>query len=74
MCIRDSIKRELAEVRNTVEYLEKDRRENNEIISGLKIDADNKTEIKNNVEKFIGQNLEVNVQTSEVYKIGEKCG
>ena len=42
------------------------------IISGLKIVADNKTEIKKNIENFIGQYLEVNMQTSEVYKIGGK--
>ena len=64
--------KELAEVRNTVEYLEKDRSKYNGIISGLKIDADNETGIKNNVENFIGQYLEVNMQTSEVYKIGGK--
>ena len=43
---RMDIKKELAEVRNTAEYLEKDIRKNSVIISGIKIDADNKTEIR----------------------------
>lgn len=66
------IREELEEVKLTVERLDKERRKNNVVINGLKIDVEDKTTLKSYIEKFMEQKLGVLLQLRETHRLGEK--
>lgn len=68
----DEIKKELRETNIRLEQLEREKRRNNVVITGLTIANSNTTELKQEMEKFIQQKLEMSVPVQTAYKIGPK--
>ena len=66
------IREELEEIKLSVERMDKDRRKNNVVISGLEIDTEDTTALKEKVEGFIEQKMGVAIQVKEVHRLGEK--
>lgn len=65
-------KEKLREVSDTVEWLEKERRKNNLVMSGIKIDTEDKKVLKQAVENMFENNLQVKVQIKAAHRLGEK--
>lgn len=60
---------QLEEVENRMEQIERTSRKNNIIITGLKIESDNKNEIKKEIETFIKNELQIETQINKSYQI-----
>lgn len=63
-------KAELKKIKDRVEMLEKEKRENNIIIKGLLIDTNNGDVVKETITNFIKQELDLEVTIEEAYKLG----
>lgn len=75
----EQIKNENREIRgkikaleNTVEWMEKEKRKNNIVMYGLKIDTNDSKTLKQATEKFMEQQLNINVRVNTANKIGDK--
>lgn len=66
------IREELREIKLSVEGMDKDRRKNNVVINGLKINTENTTTLKKEMEDFIEQKIGVTIQVEKIHKLGEK--
>ena len=68
----EEIRGELNSLKKTIERLERDKREKNVVMTGLKIDtADTKT-LRETTEKFLEQHLEVKVRVKAAHKLGQR--
>ena len=68
----NDIKEKLTEVCNKVERLEKEKRRNNVVITGLELQTEDPTLLKSDIEKLINERLQINLLTKKAYKIGTK--
>ncbi|KAK9695904.1 hypothetical protein QE152_g32248 [Popillia japonica] len=73
LIINIEIRRELANLRNNVVNLEREKRKMNVVLIGEKIDANKtQTELINKMNNFIKDKLEVQVNIKTVQKLGDK--
>uniref|UniRef100_A0A6P7GGS8 Uncharacterized protein LOC114342381 n=1 Tax=Diabrotica virgifera virgifera TaxID=50390 RepID=A0A6P7GGS8_DIAVI len=66
------IKKELNEIKETIEFMEKQRRKNNVVMSGLAIETYDQSVLKDGMSNFIKHNLKIDVKIKNAYKLGEK--
>lgn len=66
------IKRELLNMRTGLERVERSSVRNNIIIRGLQIDTNNRSELKKDMEKFIKEKLNLQVQIGDAIRVGPK--
>ncbi|KAK9738929.1 hypothetical protein QE152_g9439 [Popillia japonica] len=68
------IKKEVREMRIDIERREKEQRQNNIVMTGLPIDTDNTNVLKEAMENFIKEHLEIDVKVQIATKLGaETC-
>lgn len=68
----EEIKTELRDTNTRLEQLEREKRRNNVVVSGLIIDNSNPADLREGMKNFIQQKLEVSVPIKTAYKIGPK--
>uniref|UniRef100_A0A6P7G5P7 Uncharacterized protein LOC114337989 n=1 Tax=Diabrotica virgifera virgifera TaxID=50390 RepID=A0A6P7G5P7_DIAVI len=64
------ITEDIKELQRTIEIMDKDKRKNNLIISGLEIDTDDSATLKEIATNMIGKHLGVNINIKRACKIG----
>ncbi|KAK5648823.1 hypothetical protein RI129_003715, partial [Pyrocoelia pectoralis] len=65
------IKLEVTSIKHKLEWIEKEKRKNNIVVSGLTMDAEETTLVAV-MEKFLKDKLEVEIKVKSAYKIGQK--
>lgn len=68
----EEMKQELAKLQGITERLERESRRKNVIVAGIPIDTADPQEVKQCVESFIEQNLEIKIQVKSAHKLGGK--
>lgn len=64
----------IEEIENKLERYEKERRKNNIVVNGIKVDTDNEEVLKEGIVKFIKEEMKIDVKVKSMYKIGpEAC-
>ena len=66
------VKREIKNMKEIIERLEKENVRNNVIVSGLKIETENREDMKKGMINFIKQNIGIEIMIKDVYKMGPK--
>ncbi|XP_050516355.1 calcium-binding and coiled-coil domain-containing protein 2-like [Diabrotica virgifera virgifera] len=66
------IKEKLEETNDRIEWLEREKRKNNIVMSGIEIETENKTELKQFVENIIKNTIQININVKTAHKIGRK--
>lgn len=66
------IKEELGQLRNKMEWIEKEKRRNNVVVMGLEVNYENGKTIKENMETMLKEELQVEVQVKTANKMGDK--
>lgn len=66
------IKEELIEIKGNIEMIEKEKRKNNVVLSGLDIKTNNNSILKEEMESFIKRHLGMDIEIKNTHKIGEK--
>uniref|UniRef100_A0A6P7GWE0 Uncharacterized protein LOC114347287 n=1 Tax=Diabrotica virgifera virgifera TaxID=50390 RepID=A0A6P7GWE0_DIAVI len=59
-------------MKETIEFMEKQRRKNNVVMSGLAIEPYDQSVLKEGMSNFIKHNLKIDVKIKNAYKLGEK--
>lgn len=67
----ESIKAELTEIKQNMESIDKEKRKNNIVLSGLKMDTNNQADLKKDMENFFQTNLQLGINVRNAIKIGE---
>lgn len=67
----EKIRNELTELGKTVEKMERERKTKNIVISGWKTDTHEPQNLKERVEHFLNQNLQVNIQAKAITILGK---
>lgn len=67
------IKDELRKVKKNIEYIEKEKKKNNIVITGLLIEARDADEIKNDMQILIKQQLKIDTKIKSTKKLGQKA-
>ncbi|KAI4463423.1 hypothetical protein MML48_4g00012895 [Holotrichia oblita] len=68
----EEIKKEILRLRNSMDHLERDKRERNIVLTGLQIDTQIPKDIASEVSDFIKTNLSVDIKINSARKIGQK--
>lgn len=68
----EEIKKEVQAATKWIEQIEKEKRRNNIVLTGLRIDTNKEDELKEAMANFIKTQLDVEVQIKKAYKLGEK--
>lgn len=66
------IKQELNELRKNMEWMEKDKKKNNVLVSGMDLDKIGNENIKDTIEEFIEKNLGVKIVIKSTIKLSSK--
>lgn len=66
------IKVKLGELSGKIEWLEKEKKKNNVVVMGLKIDTKDPNELKETMESMMQKELEVEVKVKMAHKLGER--
>lgn len=66
------IKIELREAKYAIECLERDKRQNSLVINGIDTNSNNRDALKENIEKFVEQHLEVDATFKTITRLGPK--
>lgn len=66
------MKKEIYGLKKDFEWIEKEKKENNVVITGLPIKTTNPNTLKKEVNDFIRENLEINIEIQDAHKINEK--
>ncbi|KAK9693716.1 hypothetical protein QE152_g34010 [Popillia japonica] len=65
-------KKELKDLKNTVDWMEKERKENNIVVSGIQVHTSDPTVLKDTVETTVKKYLNIDVTIKKVSKIGPR--
>ncbi|KAJ3662442.1 hypothetical protein Zmor_006792 [Zophobas morio] len=69
---KNELRDKLAEMEERLETLERDKRRNNLVITGIKINTDNEEILKEAIQNMIEKEIGLQIEVTKAYKVGEK--
>ncbi|KAF2902975.1 hypothetical protein ILUMI_03202 [Ignelater luminosus] len=66
-----NLKKKIDELRNRMEIIEKDKKKNNIVLSGLPVDPKNVVKVKEEMEKFFKEELNTDTKIKDTRRIGD---